>query len=283
MSELIVYGTEAVYTVRIDDLRPKCFESPPINLNDLNWTVKFCKELDTNGTTMLNSGLALIPDQKTPHNSSLLVKASFKLISKFTGTSKVILKNITQVFNRMSSIHDIELIAFDTLLTDFVYNDKFTVEIKILVSPKFQDPLHSSENIRLNRFNVITDNRVEVYSAPKMYLQGAWWNVVVRKENNHGIFIGLNLNHSKYDLNQWAWNATFSYKFVSFDRTEISKKQQLQNMFIFEGIKWKHALPWNSFHKSYVRDNKVVINCELKVEPPKPLWDIHLYTDIDQS
>lgn len=278
---MIVYGTEAVYTVRIDDLQPKCFESPPITLNEFNWAIRLCKESDANGTQILNSGLALISKPKMPRNSSISVQASFKLISKFTGTSKVIMKNISQIFNIRSSIHDIELIAFDKLLTDFVYNDKFTIEVKISVGPKSQDPLLSSENIQLNRFNVITDNSDEVYSTPKMFLQGAWWNVVVRSERHHGIFIGLNLNHTNFDLNQWAWNVTFSYKFVSFDQNVISKTQQLQHIFVFEGIKWKHALPSNSFYKSYVRDNKSIINCELKIDPPKPLWDIYPYTDID--
>lgn len=259
------------YTIGIDDLklnnRSALFT---FRLNNFNWLLTFGYEADINS---LRTELILIPDENVK-DLSCQARATIKLIPNSIENTTII-KHIHETFNAKNSSYVLDLIDFDELLTNYVYDNEFTVKINVTVGPKYRkSSIDVTEKILSKKFRFITNDVEETYSQP-VYLQDSTWMFGLKDVyRGNPILITLELFSSNLAVHQWGWNVSVLCNFVSVNGFDTSEEYRFNLFYVYN--KFKSLLQTcdydSSFRDSYVRNGKLVTDCELKVEPT-PLWE----------
>lgn len=272
-SNMIFYGTKLKFSMHMGGLSD-CFESSSFPQNDLWWKIKFCKPTDfkdDNKTMNLNISLMSVFDESS---TKLLceARAVFRLVP-MDGKSEIIAKQVKHLFSVAAPIHGIELIDWDTFLRSYVIDNKFSVEVEVLVGPKRTE--FDMNNI-LTKFRVVVNNvsDLNIFFSPIVHMQGVDWNIQIERRRG-SVAIYLNQVSSELDLNEWYWNVTFSFELISIDKNATPINYKHTDLCKY-GRTWgfKDILKWSDFLQSFVTYNKAVFEIELKVESPIPLWEI---------
>lgn len=251
-----------------------CFESASFPQNDLWWKIKFCKPIDfkdDNKTMHFNISLMSVFDDR----SIKLIceaRALFKLVP-MDGKSKVVVKQMKQLFSVAAPIHGIELIDWDTFLRSYVIDNKFSVEVEVSVGPKRTE--FDMNNI-LTKFQLVVNNvsELNIFFSPIVHMQGVDWNIQIERRRG-SVAIYLNQVCSELDLNEWYWNVTFSFELMPTDRNATPISHTHTDLCKY-GRTWgfRDLLEWSDFLQFFVAYNKAIFEIELKVESLIPLWEI---------
>lgn len=258
------------FAVDVNELEAECIKSPDFELNSIFWTVEFCKSSD-----FVNATLVSYLAEDAP-KWSCSAEAIIKLCSPVRNESgKKIEKKIEkQTFN----IHNLtkglnEIVGWNDLLANYVYENETYVEIEIAVDP----PIRSKTETFSSSFVIYVENVSQLtvpYFSPDFVVREIRWKIEIKRESTD--HLGIYLHPSKDDLDgKESWEVAAYFTLISW-RKNASFNNVNQNFIRRFGKDDAWGFPkfveWNTLmdpNKEFLKDDTAWFNGHLRVDQPK--------------
>lgn len=263
------------FSVDVNELETECMKSPDFELNSIFWTVELCKSSDFVNATLVSF---LAEDANSKWSCS--AEATIKLRSPVHDESgKKIEKKIEkQSFN----IHNLtnglnEIVEWNDLLANYVYENETYVEIEIAVDP----PVRSKQTETGASLFIIyvenVSNLTAPYFSPDFVVRGIRWNVEIKRESTD--HLGIYLHASKEDLvGNESWVVTVSFELISWRlKTPSDNVQRIMMQRFGKDETWGYQkfVEWNKLmdpKNELIKDDIAWFNVHLQVDHPKLGW-----------
>lgn len=275
-------GTVFLLKVNTEILNKTCEYSFEIELNNVKWKVKFCKKSTDGDANIQALAVYLVAAfDKSEMEWSCDAQAVFKLFQKDGRAVNCVVKDLSKkTFDKRNPCHGIDdFIKWDDFLQNHVNENqaKFEIEISTGVLERKSMALHDMERVSA-QFHVAIEGASKLTNcfSSEVVLQGVRWKVSCTKS---GEFLVVYLSGNEDDIDSnWSYNVAAKFTLMSFksDIKPISYK------FVHEygaDFDWGYPkfLKWSEFideNKKYVSRDKANLFVEMKVEQPKPIWNI---------
>lgn len=186
--------------------------------------------------------------------------------------------------NRLSS-DAVDIVRYNNLsdLEKYGYDGRIGFDVQILVNPT-KYFMTSVMNQMHTKFLYTAENvsKSGRKCSPEVTLSGVPWYIALQKNETEGDEASLKVFvHSEIDKRNenWKWSAKISIKLLSFDESIPPITRQLtKNFFYRDSSCWgyTHFVDWKTLMdptNKYVKDDTVIFEIDLEVQPPKPLID----------
>lgn len=269
-----------LYTVNIPIKTFTTAESSEIESSRVQWKVKLCKK---------SSVLAVYLESSLGSESSETLKwsceaqAAFKLLHKDGRNDKSIVKYLPkQKFGHSNLCSGFEdFINWTDFLEYHVADNQAVFEIEISTNP-LKLNYRSEVDQTYAKFRVILNDvsTAQCYDSPKIFLRGVeWWTYIIQ-EKNGDLSLGLSAN-TKQMISNWSYKASAVFKLLSYAdeiaplerRIETAEfRHEMDSCWgLYQFIRWPELF---DVHKQYVLGDQGIMEIELNVNEPTPLWDI---------
>lgn len=262
--------TAVKFTVNVKTLQLNCVESNEVSLNELFWKIRLCKS-----SNMVKAYLVSNIPQEAP-KWSCIAESVIKLVDRFS--TRNIVKNITeQSFNATNPVsYGIEFVDWNTLLTNFTYNNEALFKIKILADFPIRNFLSEQLFARYQVKVIVGSNFTYVYS-PTFDVRGIGWTVLVQKKtlkNYLAIFL-----FDRDIVNNESWEATVSFTLAPWYGSASVVKRTFTRRFNNKyGWGYPEFLEFDRFinpNNRYVVNGTAKIQVEVDAKNPKILSSVY--------
>lgn len=210
-------------------------------------------------------------------------QAAFKLLHKEGRNDKSIVKYLPKhKFGHGNLCNGFEdFISWNAFLEDHVSNNEAIFEIEISTNPLNLN-YRSGVDQTYTKFRVIMNDVsiAQCYYSPKIVLRGIEWWIFIIQEMNGDLSLCLSAN-TKQMISNWSYKASAIFRLLSYDdeiaplerRIETAEfRHEMDSCYgLYEFIRWPELA---DVHKQYVLGDQGILEVELNVNEPTPLWDI---------
>lgn len=166
-------------------------------------------------------------------------------------------------------------------LRHYMRNGKVSFDIHLSMNPAiFVEPRDIEKTH--TKFRFIVESISELYSCEShtLVLRGTRWKVKVERTVDDFLCILLCDERNPSNNYNWEWTVTYTFELLSFDKNiKLKCNENIVHTFYSNGENWGYPqlISWNQLmdeSKNYVKDDKVVFEIVLEVQPPQPAWRI---------
>lgn len=261
----------------VNQLEWNCVESPKIEVNSLFWTIKLCKSSNSVKPSLISH----LAEDASKWTCS--AKAYIKLQSPVYRNQydqkleKTIEKQTFDIENPKHGID--ELVKWDDLLANYVYENKIYIEVKISADQPVRNKQIeiSSTNVEIYVKNVRIVTQHVVSSSLNFIARGITWKVGYAKIA-YGLSFFLEAEKGNFGKREsWQVKAIFELKSWSNTAPDIIKygfSERFDKNSASSGyrdfVKWNEIFHQNtSYNNKYLKDDMAWFNVQIEVNDPK--------------
>lgn len=272
-------------TFDIDDLAARDIESKSVTMNGVLWKVRLCKRT-TDDEDTVDIYLICIPNVENINMKwNCEAQVTFKLLAFDSDDEETETLPKTE-FNNNCLMHGIRGFKnWDELIkpeNHFVREkiNRATLEIELQTGPlNFLTP--EGMDITSTKVLFFMDNISEnhVQNSPEVIVRGIRWAVSAEKTCEY-LTVCLHAREDDLDRN-WYWRVNYSVRIVSFDdevnkRPNIHRSEPTNYRWGASVFGFSEFMKWTDFiHPcyNYIEQKTAVLELDLSVDAPRPLWD----------
>lgn len=254
--------------------------SSEVVLGDVPWTIKVRESQDGN-EIVLDAALMCSSPKELKTDQQWTCEAMARVsVCSFDAKRQINEKTIpkTQFGNNCWSGKPIEVIrAAD--LSKYTQNGRVEFDVGVVLARPifYQSSAEIDHQLAKFEFAVKNVSQIGTKRSPDLKVRGTLWDIFFKKDDGD---MAIALGHKSYYLNvNWSWKVQCSFTLLSFDETIPPVTKTFFKDFQFDVPNWGFAkfMAWNELMdpaKRFVENDVAVIEIDLKVDAPKPLWDI---------
>lgn len=272
------FATIFRFTADVSMLASGSVVSPEIRLSDVNWKIELQKKTDETGIKNVLGVFLVSKFDKNTENFSIKAQAAFKLLRNDGQMEESIIKHLPKVrFSSIKQSHGFDdFVDWIDFLDRFVNENGAVFEIEITAEPLIQT---FGLDIGYAKFRVVVNDVSELDScySSETVVRGIKWKLrIQRQDESLSAFLYGDTN----DMDKhWSYRTECTLKLVSFHEDVRSIKYSFKHDFCMEmnALGYNKLLDWSDFvsaEKQYVRNDNACFIIEMKVDEPKPMWQI---------
>lgn len=265
-------------------LSSRCVESSSVVLNNIEWSVKLCKD-EPSINSFVN---VILKSHVGAYNHvprwTCNAQATFKLLPKSSHMQNIQKQLTTQRFTEINTSHAINaFVNWNAFFTHYVSNNQAAFEIAISTNSINVEESRDLDQIT-SRVHVMLPNvsRLGRTTSPEVIVRGIKWRVVVERFNDN---LGVHLEANEGDLGtsstwgQIEHKVVANFKLLTYDPTARSIIQSFTNTYYWGASKrgFDCFIGWYSFidgSRKFILDDKANLLVEFTVGEAKSLWEI---------
>lgn len=272
-SSLFISGINFKLLLKTGCLRT--YLSPEILLNQIPWQVKVLRRSFL-GEDSVDVFLVCSPASNESH-WTCEAKTTFTLEPIGAGQQPYEKSFPMTEFSKDANTIGIAPFTTWNELMKYAHNDEVKFNVQLAANPiLYMTPTNTVHFGAIFRHTIENINQLETESTQEIQLEGARWYVEFSKKGGH--LLGVSLRRIRDPQNDnWTWETQFSFKIESFGRNVHPILRDSHNCFSSRSAKSIHFIGLNELLdpvKQYVKNDAIIVEIDLKVSAPKPLWDI---------
>lgn len=270
------------FNVNAEILEKACvYSTPEMEIRNVKWIVKLCRKAADGDVNAQLLGVYLIPVVEN-HSMDWAcdAEASFKLFHNDGLASHSIKKHLLRkTFDKRNSSHGIDnFIDWDGFTQNHVFANQAKFEIEISVDVLRRMSMESRDINQVSaEFHVVIEgvSKMEHCYSSDAILQGVRWSILCEKNSEH---LGVYLNIDENDIDSdWSYKVDATFKLASCKRDVEAITESWSHEFSEGNWGYPTFLKWTDFvdeDKKFVSNDKANLFVKIKVEQPKPRWNI---------